>query len=43
LSTIKNDLPTDRPVLLDSVDAISVGIFNGEVLLDLDYWTVLPR
>ena len=37
LSTIKDDLPTDRPVLLDSVAAISVGICKGEVLLDLDY------
>ncbi len=37
LSTIKNDLPSDRPVLIDSIAAISVGICDGEVLLDLDY------
>jgi ribonuclease PH len=30
-------LPADRPVLLDSVAAISIGILDGEVLLDLDY------
>lgn len=37
LKTIKPQLPTDRPVLVDSVAAVSVGIFDGEVLLDLDY------
>lgn len=37
LNSVKSDLPTDRPVLLDSVAAISVGICEGEVLLDLDY------
>ncbi len=37
LSTIKDDLPSDRPVLIDSIAAISVGICDGEVLLDLDY------
>lgn len=30
-------LPAERPVLLDSIAAISVGILDGEVLLDLDY------
>lgn len=37
LNSVKSDLPSDRPVLLDSVAAISVGICEGEVLLDLDY------
>lgn len=31
------DLPTDRPVLRENVAAISVGVINGEVLLDLCY------
>ena len=37
LDSIKTKLPSDRPVLLDSVAAVSVGIVDGSVLLDLDY------
>jgi ribonuclease PH len=37
LLAIKSDLPTDRPVLTGSVAAISVGVLDGQVLLDLDY------
>lgn len=37
LRTLKDALPADRPVLTASVAAISVGVVNGEVLLDLCY------
>ncbi len=37
LATIKADLPADRPVLLDSIAAISVGVVDGRAVLDLDY------
>jgi ribonuclease PH len=37
LASIKESLPTDRPVLLDSIAAVSVGIVDGLVLCDLDY------
>jgi ribonuclease PH len=37
LATISNSLFRNRPVLTDSVAAISVGIVNGEAVLDLDY------
>lgn len=37
LKTIAADLPTDRPVLRANVAAISVGICEGEALLDLCY------
>lgn len=37
LNSIKSSLPTDRPVLKANVAAVSVGVFNGEVLLDLCY------
>ena len=37
LHSIKSQLPVDRPVLTDSVAAVSVGVFEGRVLLDLDY------
>jgi ribonuclease PH len=37
LASIKAALPADRPVLLDSVAAVSVGIVDGLVLCDLDY------
>jgi ribonuclease PH len=37
LNSIKSALPTDRPVLKANVAAVSVGVFNGEVLLDLCY------
>lgn len=32
-----DDLPSDRPVVRENVAAISVGIVDGEVLLDLPY------
>lgn len=37
LATLRDKLPTDRPVLTDSVAAVSVGIVEGRPLLDLDY------
>ncbi len=37
LHSIKSQLPEDRPVLTGSVAAVSVGVFEGRVLLDLDY------
>lgn len=37
LRSIKDALPMDRPVLTASVAAVSVGVLNGEVLLDLCY------
>ncbi len=37
LRTLKDVLPADRPVLTASVAAVSVGVVNGEVLLDLCY------
>ena len=37
LYSIKSQLSVDRPVLTDSVAAVSVGVFEGRVLLDLDY------
>ena len=37
LRTLKEVLPSDRPVLTASVAAISVGVVDGEVLLDLCY------
>jgi len=37
LRTVRDALPTDRPVLTASVAAVSVGVLNGEVLLDLCY------
>lgn len=37
LSSIRTDLSADRPVLTDSLAAVSVGIVEGRVLLDLDY------
>lgn len=38
LQSIKSLLPNgDRPVLKSSIAAVSVGIFNGETLLDLEY------
>jgi len=35
--SIRNRLPSDRPVIVNSVAAISVGIVDGSVLVDLDY------
>jgi ribonuclease PH len=37
LNSIKADLTADRPVLLNSIAAISVGVSEGGALLDLDY------
>ena len=37
LNSIKADLPADKPVLLNSIAAISVGVFADCALLDLDY------
>jgi ribonuclease PH len=37
LASIREKLPADRPVLLDSVAAISVGVVDGSVFVDLDY------
>ena len=37
LAAIKSELPADRPVLLGGVAAVSVGVLDGDVLLDLDY------
>lgn len=37
LASIQDDLPTNKPVVLDSVAAVSVGVVDGEVLCDLDY------
>lgn len=37
LAAIKDLLPTDRPVLKNSIAAISIGIVEGQVVADLDY------
>jgi len=37
LHSIRGELPADRPVLLDSIAAISVGVVDGIAVLDLDY------
>lgn len=37
LATIKADLPTNRPVIMRSIAAISVGVVNGVPVVDLDY------
>ena len=37
LASIKTELPSDRPVILRSIAAISVGVVNGEPVADLDY------
>jgi ribonuclease PH len=37
VSTLADKLPPDRPVFVNSVAAISVGIIEGSVLVDLDY------
>jgi len=36
-AAIKAELPADRPVFTDSIAAVSVGIVDGQLLLDLDY------
>jgi ribonuclease PH len=37
IDSIRQKLPSDRPVLIKSVAAISVGVVDGSVLVDLDY------
>lgn len=37
LATIQSELPADRPVILRSIAAISVGIVAGQPVVDLDY------
>lgn len=37
LDSIRGKLPADRPLFVNSVAAISVGIIEGSVLVDLDY------
>ncbi|GAB4156141.1 MAG: ribonuclease PH [Planctomycetaceae bacterium] len=37
LASIKNELSQDAPVLTNSIAAVSVGIVDGQVVLDLDY------
>lgn len=37
LNSIQSELPTDRPVILRSIAAISVGVVAGEPVADLDY------
>lgn len=37
LRSIRPELASAKPVLLDSIAAVSVGVVDGEVLLDLDY------
>src|ERR1700677_945632 len=37
IASIREKLPSDRPVIVHSVAAISVGIIDGSVLVDLDY------
>ncbi len=37
VDSIRERLPADRPVIIKSVAAISVGIIDGSVLVDLDY------
>ena len=37
IASIRSELPADRPVLVTSVAAISVGVIDGAAVLDLDY------
>jgi ribonuclease PH len=37
IDSIRDKLPSDRPVIVNSVAAVSVGIVEGSVLVDLDY------
>ncbi|MDZ4686676.1 MAG: ribonuclease PH [Planctomycetaceae bacterium] len=37
VASIRSQLPPDRPVIVRSIAAVSVGIVAGEALLDLDY------
>ena len=37
IASIRHELPTDRPIIQQSIAAISVGIVEGVPVLDLDY------
>jgi ribonuclease PH len=37
IASIRGELPANRPVLKQSIAAVSVGVFEGVPLLDLDY------
>jgi ribonuclease PH len=37
LVATQSELPADRPVIRDSIAAVSVGVVDGQVLLDLNY------
>ena len=37
IASIRGELPTDRPVIKQSIAAVSVGVVDGLPLLDLDY------
>jgi ribonuclease PH len=37
IASIRHELPANRPVIRQSVAAVSVGIVEGEAVLDLDY------
>lgn len=37
VASIRAELPSDRPVIVRSIAAISVGVVNGTPVLDLDY------
>jgi ribonuclease PH len=37
LASIRSELPTDRPVIVRSIAAVSVGVIGGEPVVDLDY------
>jgi ribonuclease PH len=37
IASIRSQLPTDRPVIKQSIAAVSVGVVDGEPVLDLDY------
>ncbi len=37
IASIRGELPVDRPVLINSIAAVSVGVIDGTAVLDLDY------
>jgi ribonuclease PH len=37
IASIQSDPPITKPVLLDSVAAVSVGLIDGKLMLDLNY------
>jgi ribonuclease PH len=37
IASIRSELPPERPVILQSVAAVSVGVVDGQPVLDLDY------